>query len=241
MTRFYRVWHASKIKWVLKRTKYTADNIFHIYIDETRWWADSNNVIGGTHTVWSLELYFSFLTPFFFLLDDTAQIPFARCFITTVFIYVTFVSSLFPPEWSATSDSLALSFLCPNLLPIYQTSTATYISSSEQKCTCLPSCDLSFSHHATRLSVLFWMAGFLVSSKSLQNASRLFLFRQVIIQPVLEAIRTRKWTVRCSGLRDSKRSSGPGSSKKQHQFRGTGGFRISTFHLSIEEQARRSC
>jgi len=96
------------------------------------------------------------------------------------------------------SESLAVSFLCPTLSPIYQTSTGTYISSSEQKCTCLPSWDLSFSHHATLLSVLFWMVEFPVSSNPLHNS----LCLSLRIPPSDGSLSAGPdWIVRCSGFK----------------------------------------
>jgi hypothetical protein len=74
-----------------------------------------------------------------------------------------------------------------------------------------PSCDLSFSHHATRLSVLFWMTGFLVSSKFLHNSFRRFPFHHAIIHGVLDTKGRRNLVVGCSSLRDSKRPSSPES------------------------------
>ena len=121
-----------------------------------------------------------------------------------------FVSSSFPPQRPPTWDSRHFS-LSPTFPPIYQTSAATYTSSIEQNCASLPSCDLSFSHLANLTSVLFWMVGFLVSSKSLQDSFRLSVFRQVIIHRMLDTIRRSSWIGMCSGLRDSKRPSDPGS------------------------------
>jgi hypothetical protein len=62
------------------------------------------------------EAIFLVLPSVFLPLDDGAQIPFTRRFITAVFIYVTFVSSPFPPQRVATSDSLAVPFSRPPYL-----------------------------------------------------------------------------------------------------------------------------
>ena len=84
---------------------------------------------------------------------------------------------------------------------------------------CFSSFLRSFVFPSCHSSVLFWMVGFLVSSKSLQDSFRLSVFRQVIIHRMLDTIRRSSWIGMCSGLRDSKRPSDPGSIRRYYQFR----------------------
>jgi hypothetical protein len=100
---FSPVYSSSQVEWVSDKT--------NCVIAQTKRPGEHTAIMWLVgQTVYDTWSYISFPSH---LLDDRAQIPFARCFITAFVMNVSFVSSSFPPERSATSDSLSI--LMPHL------------------------------------------------------------------------------------------------------------------------------
>jgi hypothetical protein len=125
----------------------------------------TRNVIGGTDT----KATFLFPHTVFLPLDDTAQ-PSS---------YTSFLSPV--PSRLSDQRQATLSPFLPSAPPCFQFIRLLLLPifrpvGKKKNAPVFLSAIFHFpSHHATRFTVLFWMAEFLVSPKSLQNASSHFV------------------------------------------------------------------